>query len=131
MMINPNSNKSDHKKIEDIAKGFASKAPKETNYNNIKSRKYFGSSSSGTEESGTATLKDTLLYSIHSNSISTTNKNDSIIVQMKGIIFINIDLGVSYSGSHNRTPSNILRVSKNIVSFDFNAGKICGTCLVS
>ncbi len=54
-------NKSD-RKVEDLARIFASKLPKETNFNNRKSNKYFHK-----DESQRTTIKDNLLYYHHDN----------------------------------------------------------------
>ena len=54
-------NKTD-RKVEDLARIFASKLPKETNFNNRKSNKYFHN-----KESERITIKDNLLYCVDDN----------------------------------------------------------------
>lgn len=64
--------------VEEIAKILSSKVPKETNYNNIKSRKYFSTKTNPSKEDmNMNTIKDSLLYNISLNSISIDNKNES------------------------------------------------------
>lgn len=73
-----NTNQNDSKKdIEDLARMFASKLPKETTYNNTKSRKYFGSKQSD-DNSGVMTIKDTLIHNTNNNSLSTNSKKESL-----------------------------------------------------
>jgi ERCC4-type nuclease len=62
--INININiapKKEKKEIEEVAKFFASKVPKITNFDNKKSRKYF-SSESNNRDSQAITIKDKLIY---------------------------------------------------------------------
>ena len=61
-------NKSD-KKVEELARIFASKLPKETNFNNRKSNKYFQK-----DESERTTIKDNLLYNIQDNPFESISK---------------------------------------------------------
>ena len=78
--INININigtKKEKKEIEEVAKFFASKVPKVTNFDNKKSRKYFSSENSN-RESQAITIKDNLIYL----------KTEST-VQAKSKIFIN------------------------------------------
>ena len=49
--------------VEEYAKILASKAPKETSFNNTKSRKYFASTQE--DLSDRVTIKDNLLYKSH------------------------------------------------------------------
>jgi hypothetical protein len=75
--INININiatKKEKKEIEEVAKFFASKVPKITNFDNKKSRKYFGAETN--RESQAITLKDNLIY-VKTESIN----------QMKGKFF--------------------------------------------
>jgi hypothetical protein len=55
------------KDIEELARIFASKAPKETTYNNIKTQKYFTKT---IKEEERPTIKDNL---IHNNNVMTNN----------------------------------------------------------
>ena len=57
-------NGQEKKKIEELAMRFASKVPKETTFNNIKSKKYFESKHSFRKES--LSSKDTLKMSYQS-----------------------------------------------------------------
>jgi hypothetical protein len=54
-------NKTD-KKVEELARIFASKLPKETNFNNRKTNKYFHK-----DETERTTIKDNLLYKNQEN----------------------------------------------------------------
>ncbi len=96
-----NYNQDLKKEIEEKAKMFASKFPKMTNFNNTKSNKYF-SSSSEDYFNGTVTIKDTL---VHNNNINTNTYNS-----LKNDVNYNKN-----HPSHKRAPSNILKVSKEIV----------------
>jgi hypothetical protein len=112
--------------IEEMAKLFASKIPKSTNFNNTKTRKYF-STKSKEEGENTSTMKDTLLYNIssHSGSISTStaNKNESISSNNEIIrnneAQVNENIYPAYSNHHKKKSSNIisLSVSKEISKY--------------
>jgi hypothetical protein len=71
----PTTSSTDDKKknVEEIAKILSSKVPKETNYNNTKTKKYF-SSRSDINNSEMNTIKDTLLYRNPQNSITIENQ---------------------------------------------------------
>ncbi len=69
-------NRSDSKKrVEELAKIFASNTPKETSFNNIKTRKYFNKKGD-TEKT---TIKDFLMYKDDSS------KNQSEEIQSKNL----------------------------------------------
>jgi len=66
------------KLIENLARNLASKRPKETNYNNIKTRKYFGNKNLKENDPNSNTIVDSLLANQVGSSISTNNKTDSM-----------------------------------------------------
>jgi hypothetical protein len=68
-----------NKLIENLAKNLASKRPKETNFNNTKTRKYFRKNSKEQIDQFSNTLMDSLILNQIGSSISTNNKTDSII----------------------------------------------------
>jgi hypothetical protein len=88
--------------LNDLALKFASKSPKETNFNNSKSGKYFASEN----KSNLQTIKDSLLYSNHSDSVSTTSKQESFAITLKE---------EKDNTKHKRGTSRVLLVSKEIV----------------
>ena len=72
--INININiatKKEKKEIEEVAKFFASKVPKITNFDNKKSRKYF---STDNNQSESLTLKDNLIYVTTESTIRSKSK---------------------------------------------------------
>jgi len=71
------------KLIENLAKNLASKRPKETNFNNTKTRRYFGKNSKEQNDQNSNTLMDSLILNQIGSSISTNNKTDSIISRIK------------------------------------------------
>lgn len=85
--INININiatKKEKKEIEEVAKFFASKVPKITNFDNKKSRKYFNSEKDN-RDSQAITIKDKLIYLKTESSAPTKSKNNSILVNFKQI----------------------------------------------
>jgi hypothetical protein len=94
------------KDIQELARIFASKAPKETTYNNVKTRKYFNAPT--LKEDERPTVKDDLIYD---NKIQT-----GIFEVYQGA------LGSSQEhnkNTHHRAPSKVLIVDKRIVSWFF------------
>ncbi len=78
--INININiatKKEKKEIEEVAKFFASKVPKITNFDNKKSRKYFGDDN---RESHAITLKDNL---VHLKTETTNQAKSKIIINFR------------------------------------------------
>lgn len=70
-----------NKEIEKLARNLASKRPKETNFNNTKTRKYFDSNNNKNLkeiDNNSNTLVDSLFANQVCSSISTNNKTDSI-----------------------------------------------------
>lgn len=79
MIKNPEKENPQTKIIENLAKNLASKRPKETNFNNTKTRKYFGNTKSFKDnDSNSNTLVDSLFANQVCSSISTNNKTESI-----------------------------------------------------
>ena len=75
MIKNSEPNNKQTKLVEDIAKNLA----KETNFNNKKTRKYFGKNSKEFNDPNSNTLMDSLILNqIGSSSFSTNNKTDSM-----------------------------------------------------
>jgi len=64
--------------LENLARNFANKKPKETTFNNTKTRKYFGNKILKENEANSNTLVDSLLANQVCSSISTNNKTDSM-----------------------------------------------------
>jgi hypothetical protein len=83
------------KRVEDLARIFASKLPKETNFNNRKSNKYFHK-----EETERTTIKDNLLYNFQENPF------DSISILVPNLDNIN-----------RRSHSKVFKVDKSIVKY--------------
>ncbi len=78
MIRNTENDDRQTKIIENLARNLASKRPKETNFNNTKTRKYFGNKTLKDNDQTSNTLVDSLLANQVSSSISTNNKTDSI-----------------------------------------------------
>lgn len=140
--MNKNSdaaNNQQNKLIENLAKNLASKRPKETNFNNTKTRKYFGKNTKEIDQNSN-TLMDSLILNQIGSSISTNNKTDSVnITACKfSINFFLFFIKILFNfylvskcnnlsnnlppvgrnivtNDHQRKPSKIIRVSKNIV----------------
>ena len=74
--------------IENLARNLANKRPKETNFNNTKTRKYFGNKTLKENDQNSNTLIDSLLANQVSSSISTNNKTDSM-TSCTNILFFN------------------------------------------
>ena len=73
------SEETERKKIvEDFAMNFASNKPKQTNFNNMKTRKYFGNKNINDNDSNSNTLIDSLVGNQIFNSVSTNIKTDSM-----------------------------------------------------
>jgi hypothetical protein len=87
-----------NKNIEELARIFANKAPKETTYNNTKTNKYF-STRTINEPIQRETVKDDLLHGIQNIYINTNP----------------FEPRNSISKSHHRSPSKVLIVDKSIV----------------
>jgi hypothetical protein len=124
MKSNNNSRYEDKKEVIDLAK-MLSKMPKATNFNNSKSSKYFSSKEKKETDDyfgdGTMTIKDNLLHQPLNNSknqtLHTTTSINKEHTQSK--IFnkiISTNQNSSFKTLHQRMPSNILKVSKEIVS---------------
>jgi hypothetical protein len=78
MIKNKEENDPKMEVIEKIARNFANKRPKETNFDNTKTRKYFGNKFLKEDDSNCNTIIDSLLANKIGSSISTNNKTDSI-----------------------------------------------------
>lgn len=76
-MIKNSEAKDQQTKIENLAKNLASKRPKETNFNNTKTRKYFGKNSKENDQNSNTLVDSLILNQI--GSISTSNKTASIV----------------------------------------------------
>lgn len=79
MIKNSEIDKEKNLLIEDFARILANQKPKETNFNNTKTRKYFENKVFNDNESNTNTILDTLLVNEGTKSMSTSNKTDSLI----------------------------------------------------
>lgn len=78
MIKNTENQDQQTKIIENLARNLASKRPKETNFNNTKTRKYFGNKTIKDNDQNSNTLIDSLLGNQVCSSISTNNKTDSM-----------------------------------------------------
>lgn len=86
MIRNTDNQDQQTKIIENLARNLASKRPKETNFNNTKTRKYFGNKTLKDNDQNSNTLVDSLLANQVCSSISTNNKTDSMISCMNNLI---------------------------------------------
>ena len=111
---NPIYDKSEQK-VEELAKMFASKMPKATNFNNKKSNKYFSSKMDTNE--GALTIKDTLLYTSKNKDDDEKDYfNNKINSNVQNIIN-NLTFLLSPKHHLRQNSSNILKVSKEILKY--------------